>query len=229
MDEPPVAELVDEELVVAALPVLDRVARRLARQTGAQVDDLLSLGHFALTDLIRRYDPARMPFELYIQQRLRWAMIDGLRRETLHRRAFLRARAIGASGHLSDATSARTDGMPPSSQGHRARLSELLREHALAMGMKLLVSEGRETAVTASSTNPERLTHRRALIEALREAVDSLEDERMRTIVQRYYFGGEGLVAIAHDLGITKGWASRLHASAVAILARRLRALVSSR
>lgn len=227
---PSVVDLVDEDRVLQALPILDRVARGLAHRLGAEVDDLRSIGHFALTDLIRRYDPTRLPFEAYIKQRLRWAIIDGIRRESHGGRAFRRATALRASAELSAARGAPdAQQMPPSSASHKERLAAALREHALVMGLKLIISEGRPTAVTASSTNPERLAHRRALYEALGEAVAGLEDERQRAIVERHYFRGEPLVVIARDLGITKSWASRLHAAAVSVLARRLRGVVSSR
>jgi RNA polymerase sigma factor FliA len=227
----PVVDLVDEARVVAALPILDGIARRLAHRIGANVDDLRSIGHFALTDILRRYDPNGLPFETYLRQRLRWAIIDGVRRETHGGRTYLRAGAIRASANLSAARSRPDEArMPPSSASHMSHLASGLREHALVMGIKLIVSgEGETTAVTASSTSPERLTQRRALVEALREAVVTLEDPRQRIIVERYYFKGEPLPLIARDLGITKGWASRLHAAAVTVLARRLRGVVSSR
>jgi RNA polymerase sigma factor FliA len=224
------SQLVDEQLVQEALPILDAVARRLAERVGVARDDLRSIGHFALTDIIRAYRPERGELRPYLYQRLRWAIIDGLRRETHHRRTAARASALLSSSHLAAAAApAAGDHMPPSSRGHRARLADALREHAVVMGIKLVLSDGQEMAATASSTNPERLTQRRALIEAVREAIASLEDPRQRALLERHYFGGEELQRVAQSLGITKSWASRLHAGAIAILARRLRGVVSSR
>ena len=52
--EPFVPELVEEHLVAQALPLLARVAATIRRQLADQVplDDLRSLGHFALTHII---------------------------------------------------------------------------------------------------------------------------------------------------------------------------------
>ena len=51
----------------------------------------------------------------------------------------------------------------------------------------------------------------------------SLLPPRQRAIVERHYFGGERFDEIAESLGVSKSWASRLHAQAMAALAERLR------
>jgi RNA polymerase sigma factor for flagellar operon FliA len=43
-------------------------------------------------------------------------------------------------------------------------------------------------------------------------------DQRERELVRRHYFDGEPVQDIARDLGISRAWASRLHARALARL-----------
>ena len=76
--------LVDEEA--------RRLARRLAGAQGAQVDDLLGVGHEALVRAAMTYDPARgVPFGAFARTKLRWAMKDHLRRENPGQRRYERA------------------------------------------------------------------------------------------------------------------------------------------
>jgi RNA polymerase sigma factor for flagellar operon FliA len=70
--------------------------------------------------------------------------------------------------------------------------------------------------------DPEQALLRAARADALREAVVQLPTEQ-RALVERHYFGDEPFDRIAEDLGISKSWASRLHAQAIGVLAATLR------
>jgi RNA polymerase sigma factor for flagellar operon FliA len=216
-----------------ALPLIDPIARRLRRQLGPAVDldDLRSIGHLAVMDLVRRYDPERAPFEPYMRTRLRWAILDGVRRQTHGRVLAARARALSTSDRLSAdaAPDSQTGGMPPSEGSFKQRLVRILRDHAAVIGVKLIADHHGESAVTPSSANPERATLHRSALETVREVVASLEDERQRQIVERHYFGGEPFAAIAASLGLSKAWVSRLHAQAIGVIEKRLRARGISR
>jgi len=223
--------LFDDEMVETAMAVLDRVASQMARRFGSQLqrEDLLSIGHLALMDVLRRYDPDQSALEPYLRARLKWAILDGIRKQTHGRYIKSRAAAMRTSGHLTEAKEgeAAPDQGPLSEASHAVVLRETLRDHALAMGVKLMVAQtGSETAVANSSQSPERLTHRRVILDALKQAVDELDDTRQRELIERHYFGGEPLATIGADLGLSKSWASRLHASAVRRLEKRVRALV---
>jgi RNA polymerase sigma factor for flagellar operon FliA len=67
------------------LPLVRFAAQRLASRGGRRaqptdVDDLLQYGVFGLKDAIRGFDPARgVKFETYCLQRVRGAMLDGLK------------------------------------------------------------------------------------------------------------------------------------------------------
>lgn len=223
--------LFDDEMVETAMEVLDQVAWRMVRRFGSQIqrEDLLSIGHLALMDILRRYDPEQSPLEPYLRARLKWAMLDGIRAQTHGRFIRGRASAMRTSGHLSEAKEgeARPEQGPLSEASHTVVLRNTLRDHALAMGVKLVVADaGGEMAVTNSSQNPERLTQRRVLLDALRQAVTELDDVRQRELIERHYFGGEPVADIAADLGLSKSWASRLHAAAVRRLEARVRAII---
>ncbi len=208
-----------------ALPILREVAGKVHRQLGAliAVDDLQSIGHVALVGLVRRYQSGLVPFGAYLRARLRWAMLDGIRRESHGRSVAARARGLAGAARLAQQSDLE-DSRPPlaTEQGYRQQLSVLLRDHAAVMGIALMASAKGVTARADSSANPEKMTLARAAARELREAVAELADQRQRALIERHYFGDEPFDAIADSLGISKSWASRLHAQAIQTLARRL-------
>lgn len=219
-----------------ALPLIDPIARRLRAQLGGSIslDDLRSMGHFATMDLVRRFDPDKSPFLPFMRTRLRWAMLDGVRRQTHGRVLATRARALATSERHAAAQRDHGDEppsgeMPPSEASFEQRLRQVLREHAAVIGIKLVAAAGGETAVTPSSANPERATLKRTALQAVRAVVASLEDERQRQIVERHYFGGETFTAIADSLALSKARVSRLHTEAITLIEKRLRARGISR
>ena len=223
-----VPELVSEELVMQALPLIGPIAKSVRAQLGGTLplDDLRSIGHFAILELVRRYDTELSPFEPYMRRRLRWAMLDGVRRQTHGRALAARAKALsGAAEHarLRADGSPPSSGMPPSEASFHQRLKQILREHATVLGIRLVASHGGESAVTPSSASPERATLKRNALQVVRSVVSSIEDERQRSIVERHYFGGESLTAIASSMGLSTAWVSRLHGKAMALVEKRLR------
>jgi RNA polymerase sigma factor for flagellar operon FliA len=69
-------------LVRQGLDIVERLAHQLAPPgRGHMRDELASVGRAALPRVLQAYDPARNVFAPYAHQRLRWAMIDGIRHE----------------------------------------------------------------------------------------------------------------------------------------------------
>ncbi len=227
-----------EQLVRSGLPLAAALARRVARQVGARADveELESMGREALVEIARDFDPARGPFTAYARSRLKWAMLDGVRRET-HGRVFAaRANALAAAERVAHGgcLDAPDPSLPESS--HALRLRAVIAAQAAAMVTALSAPFADEpsgtgehpTASAAGSpraaftlTPEEAVTrHRQAL--ALRRAVAQL-GPRYQEIVERHYFGGERFDHIAQSLGVSKSWLSRLHAQALEKLAEALK------
>ena len=71
-----------DELIARGLPIVRRLAKRMARRLPAAVqpDDLLSSGSEGLIRAVDAFDPARCThFETYAGHRIRGAMLDELR------------------------------------------------------------------------------------------------------------------------------------------------------
>ncbi|MBI4702874.1 MAG: sigma-70 family RNA polymerase sigma factor [Deltaproteobacteria bacterium] len=217
----------EEQLVRDGLPLLRHEARRLWLRLGRKVEleELVGMGQAALVDLVRRYDGRRSTLGAYATERLRWALLDGVRRDTHGRAAAGRARALAASARLGRATAREpaSDEAPPSEQEHRQRLRELLDGHAAALAFGLVAGGGDAEPAADSCADPEQLSERLASARTLRRAVTELVDGRQRALIERHYFGEERFDDIASDLGISKSRASRLHAEAIGRLAGTLR------
>lgn len=211
------------------MPVLEFVARRIAKRVRGEVavDDLMALGRPALLEVARTFDPNRAKFSTYTALKVKWAIFDGLRRETsFGRAASARAKALAASARFSEGVAKLEgrleDGELATEEVYQHRLRTLLDGHAAALALGLLTSSGEPDAVAGGAENPEESASRAELKRALAVAVRNLP-ERERALVERHYFGGEAFDAIARDLGISKSWASRLHAGAIQSLAASLR------
>ena len=74
----------ESQRVVAGLPFVESLARRLAASMPHSIDlgDLVQDGVLGLIDAARRFDEDRgIKFETFAERRVRGAMIDALRRE----------------------------------------------------------------------------------------------------------------------------------------------------
>ena len=73
-----------QERVVASLPFVESLARRMASTMPHSIDvsDLVQDGVLGLMDAAHRYDGQRgIKFETFAERRVRGAMIDALRRD----------------------------------------------------------------------------------------------------------------------------------------------------
>lgn len=203
----------EQDRIRLGLPVVLAVARKLARRLGGKVpiDDLAGIGNVALIEIARSWDPARATFAAYAGARLRWAMLDGLRRETHGRTVTARAAALMASERLSEATADLPEPeLPTTQEEDEASLSDLLSAHAAALAVGLIsVPEAPPPVET-----PEEAVGNAESAHQLKAVIGALPD-RERALMERHYYGGETFDAVAEDLGISKSWASRLHERAI--------------
>lgn len=212
-----------------AMTIAETVARRMHRKLGGVIaaDELVDLAQPALLDAVRTYDPGGAPFGPYLVMKLKWAMLEEARKRIRRRRAAARVAACAALERLADADEEAGDERPagPTTEAEdQARLSGFLAQRAAAMALGLVSAPGDERRGSDEETPEEQLA-REELRSALRRAVGVLPD-RHRALVERHYFAGESFDAIAVDLGVSKSWASRLHAQAMETLAGALRPLL---
>ncbi len=214
--EAEIESLVQQGLVIVA-PLARKVAQHVRRLS--DVDELASVGRTALFDAARSHDATLSPFLPYATNKMRWAMIDSVRR-VRGRSEAARATALAALQRVAEAPSDAASDKLDSEEAYRAALKKRLAADAAALFVGLVSTP--VEASTEPDESPDVLLMRRRAANALRDAMGRLP-ERHREIVERHYFGGERFDHIAESMGVSKSWLSRLHAQAIELLGEALR------
>jgi RNA polymerase sigma factor for flagellar operon FliA len=210
----------------AEVDLVDLLARQMVRVTYVStftLDDLRSAGREGLLRAARTFDEARgVPFRRWANLRIRGAMIDGLRRwGGIPRSTYRALRGIAAADHMQERYD-EEDAAAPASTPQAAdkllsvRLAGLAT--AIAVGRTVVApSEG----VDSEGPTPEDLLSDAELIARVKGLVTGLPTKE-RVLIERHYFRDQTLVRAARSLGLSKSWASRLHARAIQWIALRL-------
>lgn len=191
----------------SALRLARDMAKAMQRVLGGRVpfDDLLSAAHERLVMLLRDYDSAvGTTFEQYAKPRLKWAMLDALRKEDGLPRSVARLLREADSRDLFRDESGREEGR--------------LRAHVA--GIRCV--EGREAEPVQDEAYA-RAELRRLLEEAILDLPLS-----ERTIILLHYFADDDQDEASAAVGLSKSWGCRLHARGISRLAERLRPLASA-
>jgi RNA polymerase sigma factor FliA len=216
--------------VTEGLPLVDIIARQMCRQIGrsADYDEMVSQGREGLLSAARTFEPERgVPFRRWANLRVRGAMIDGLRAlGTLPRRIYKRLQAIEAGDRVAEAMLEDHAAAPPiDAQRADERLGVYLAEVATAMAMGLLEpgASGVEPASPEDrGASAEELLGRHELMTHARAAIAELPTAE-RQLLERHYFDDVTFEDAARELGLSKSWASRLHARGIEAVTRGLR------
>ena len=228
-DTPEVLERFHREL-----SLVSTVARKVGKTfgKGLELDELESLGREGLLIAARRYDPEHsVPFRAFAYYRVRGAMIDGIRKMShLPRRVYEQIRIVEAGNQYAESKVEETLEAAKTSQRQDAErgLADHLAGMATAMAVGLVAepvfSDG-EPAGQSRELDPEARTETAQLSVLLHKVIDELPDQE-QTLVRRHYFDGERFDQVAGELGLSKSWASRLHARAIDRMTKRLTSMV---
>ena len=223
-----------DQLVQRFAPLVKRIAYHLMARlpSSVQVDDLVQNGMMGLLDAIGRYqDGLGAQFETYAVQRVRGAMLDGLRENDWLPRSLRRdMRRIEAAIHSLE----QQNGRPPSETELAAALDLPLEDYQRmlqdARGHQLVYLEdfNREDDddyldrhLAQEGNDPLALLEDTDLRRRLVGAIEHLP-EREQLVMALYYDEELNLREIGEVLGVTESRVCQLHSQAVA----RLRACV---
>jgi RNA polymerase sigma factor for flagellar operon FliA len=211
------------------MDLVDIVARQVRRQLGSRLDldDMLSAGREGLLSAARSFDVSRgVPFRRWANLRVRGAVLDAVRQQgNLPRRVWQRLRAIEAGDRVQEnAVEEEATAPAKSAQEADQRLGNYLAGIATAMAMGLIAEATGpepEDVKDIRQSAEEQLAHHQ-LVALARAAVDRRPDAERHLLV-RHYFEGVTFDEAAKELGLSKSWASRLHARAIEAMAKDLR------
>lgn len=212
--------------VSEGLELVDMLARQMRRQFGlfVVVDDLASQGREALLAAARSFDPDRgVPFRRWANLRIRGAMIDAVRQNgNVPKRVYRKLRALQAADLVHDARNEEIAASPPQSpEAADARIGDQLASAAMAMALGFLGMRSGEALEQAKDPDrsPESTVGHAELMMKIKEEIAKLPEQE-RTLLTRHYFDGVNLDEAGRDLGLSKSWASRLHARGIDTIAR---------
>jgi RNA polymerase sigma factor FliA len=216
-DSPAVLQLVQD-----GLPMVEPIARRLARTMGrtsqSDIDDFIGYGQAALLEAARRFDPALgVSFRTFATRRVEGAMLDGLRKISAVSRRVHEKLSAGS-------------GPAPQAQGGDRDPQRLLANHLAAMAAAqatgVLMQPGLDTQgdflAVSAKTPAEEAYWRRQMQELIERGITTLPPEEA-TIIRRHYLEGERFDHIASEMGVSTSKMSRMHTSALERLAKLMR------
>jgi RNA polymerase sigma factor FliA len=178
----------DEALIVQHMPLVRRLARRMALRTPASIvlDDLLSAGTYGLIEsMARNRGDGGASFTCYVRMRIRGAIYDELRaNDWLPRRSRLKNRPEPESGPPRPVAVIRFDDLP---QGPESALSN-----------------------KEVDADPVEVLANKRIRSRLHEALSELS-ERDRLVVHLHYFKGMQIREIGKLLGVSEARVSQIH------------------
>jgi RNA polymerase sigma factor FliA len=220
------------ELVEGHLELSQRAAAMIYPRVKGYIEfeELVSLANAGLAEAASRFDPSRgASFATFAWYRVHGSIVDGLRRATtLPRRTWAKLVALrAASEYLENrgeraAAAARAGAPPPTGAAALTAIQDAMSaiRTMYMTSLEALQQRQRFDLVDEAPDVIEQLDTNRLAVR-LRTAIEQLP-ERERELVKKHYWEGKNLLEAGAELGISKSWASRLHAQAV----ERLRAIV---
>lgn len=215
-----------DELVRTHLPLVGHLVRELAGRLPAHVnrDDLTSAGMMALATSAQGFDDSRgVPFARFATIRIRGALTDELRSmDWASRGVRSRAREVDAAKSELTAILGRTPRREEIAQTMGVDVAELDSLEADVHRAATLSVEGlTETAggdlIPSTDDGPEGLPIHREQIGLLHDAIAELPD-RLRIVIEAYFYGNQRMADIAADLGVTESRVSQLRTEALSML-----------
>ncbi len=213
-----------QRLVETHLSFVRSVAAKVKEQLPREIefDDLVSYGTQGLIEAADRYDPAHgTAFTTFSYYRIRGAIYDGLRgMGWLPRGEYARLRVEERSNAYLQNLSDRETGTDASARDELT-LEDDVRSIADALGgvaaIFVMALDALPNKPADGAPRAEQLVEEEQQRNVVREALASLP-EKERRLLELYYFEDRSLLDAGTELGLSKSWASRLHARAVTLL-----------
>lgn len=218
-------------------PLVKRIAHHMMAKLPAsvEIDDVIQTGMLGLLDAVNRYEESHgAQFETYAAQRIRGAILDGLRQADWLPRSFRRdlRRIENAIAKLEQRL-----GRAPSENEVAQELAMPLDEYQTmlqeARGYQLISFEDfnhgdggdfLERYCKDSSANPLEALQDRKLRERLVKAIADLP-EREKVVMGLYYEEELNFREIGETLGVSESRVCQLHSQAIARLRSQIRNL----
>lgn len=190
---------------------------------GLELEDLVGYGAKGLLEAAERFDARHgATFSTFAYYRVKGAMMDGVRTMGWYSRAdYARYRAEERVNAYLQAESDRTPAEGLETESSDDLLAGLAQVLDAVASVHIVSIEAASTVSDESTLSAEDALGVHQSDARVRQAVESLP-EKERQLMQMYYFQGKTLEEAGTQLGLSKSWASRLHARAIDLLRKGL-------
>lgn len=219
--------LTRDELITSHMALVGHIVRDTMGRLPAHIsrDDLTSAGMTALVQAADGFDAERgVPFARYAATRIRGAVLDELRgidwaSRSVRRRARdldeTRSRLAASLGRVpSTAEVATALGLTP--EEVTANADDVARAQVLSL-QGGADDNSYDEMLASNAPSPEAMIEHREKLEYMVAAIAELP-ERLRVVVQDYFFAERPMADIAADLGVTESRVSQMRAEALVLL-----------
>jgi RNA polymerase sigma factor for flagellar operon FliA len=226
-----------EQLIQQGQPLVYSLASKIHRRIPVRIDlnDLIAYGEVGLAEAARDFDAEQgSRFATYAYYRIRGAIYDGLSKMSWTSRA--RYRKLRYQQMANEALSQEIGSQEWDSTADGGTLegdARWLCKVTERLGVVYLVTQEeagggiRDSALVDPRGSAATIVAHREISQKLRELVDTLPAIEQR-LIRAIYFEGATLQEAATRVGLSKSWASRLHARVLEKLARLLRKMGAS-
>lgn len=220
-----------KELIDQSQGLVRSLASKIFRNCppGVELDDLVAYGEIGLAEAARDFDPQQgCRFTTYAYYRIRGAIYDGLSKMSWTSRSYYnRVRYQQMANETLQAevmASARSPDASQTVQANAGWLGRVTEKLAVVQFATRGEPGGgvRDSTVEDPTPSGPAVVAQQELLEKLRELLADLPQIE-RALIEGVYFQGQTLQDAASGLGLSKSWASRLHARALERLARLVR------
>ena len=215
-----------DDLVVEHLPLVGHIVREVMNRLPSHInrDDLVSAGTMALVLSARGFDASRgVPFGRFAAIRIRGAITDELRTMDWASRAVrAKAREVESVRSMLAARLSRTPRNEEVAQAMGVSMDELSSidgdvHRASVLSLQSLTIDESADLLPSTGETPDATIVRREQLGMLCDAIAELP-ERMRTVIELYFFGQRKTADIADELGVTESRVSQLRTEALMLL-----------
>lgn len=218
-----------QQLIEECQGLVHSLAGAIHRKVPPNIDleDLVAYGQLGLVEAARDFDPARGGrFSTYAYYRIRGAIYDGLSKMSWFGRSqYSRLRYEQLGNEVLKLEGEGETESPGDLAGEVRWFRDVTRALALVYLTTQAGPEGKSALASLedhSEPAAPAVAISREIAQKVRELVDALPPEAA-TLIRATYFEGSTLQEAGNRLGVSKSWASRLHARALQKLARSLR------
>jgi RNA polymerase sigma factor FliA len=204
-----------------------KIHRKLPQ--GVDVEDLVGYGQVGLVEAARDFDPSRgNQFSTYAYYRIRGAIYDGLSKMSWFGRTHYEH--VRCERMANEALAASAESKPADAEREEAG-ARRFRDISWSLLVVYLASHVRSDEEGAgdpislpdpSAPTPLSAAVNSEITQQLRKLIDALPADEA-ALIRATYFEGATLEEAGQKIGISKSWASRLHARSLQRLARLLR------